>query len=326
MKRKLFFMVLLSIVFFQCISVNQFKSKIIETNNLPTARHECAFVEVDGFFYLLGGRGIKPVDIYNYDKNQWTQGTSPPIEIHHFQAVNYQGNIYIFGAMTGKYPHEKPLDKVLIYKPKVDKWVWGDSIPISRRRGSVGLAIKDNSAYLFCGITDGHWSGHVSWVDKYDFKTGKWTILKDAPRPRDHFQAAIYKNQIYCVGGRNSSAKTKETFNLTIPEVDVYNITNNTWSTLPYSLNLPTQRAGASTLIYKGNLIVIGGESANQETAHNNIEILQIENGKWKSMSSLIKGRHGTQALCYKNAIYTVAGSGNRGGRPELASMEVFSK
>ena len=326
MKYTLVYIIFFPFMFFQCISVNQFESKIIDTDNSPIARHECAFVEVDGLFYLLGGRGIKPIDIYNFDKNQWTQGASPPIEIHHFQALDYKGNIYIFGAMTGKYPHEKPLDRVLIYKPKKNKWFWGDSIPISRRRGSVGVVLKGNNAYLLCGITDGHWSGHVSWLDKYDFETGKWTILKDAPRPRDHFQAAIYKDQIYCVGGRNSSAKTKETFSLTIPEVDVYNITNNTWSTLPYSLNLPTQRAGASTLIYKGNLLVIGGESANQKTAHNTIEVMKIENGKWKSISSLITGRHGTQAICYKNAIYTVAGSGNRGGRPELSSIEKFSK
>ncbi len=326
MKYKLVLVVLIPFIFFQCISVNQFKSKIIKTNSLPTARHECAFVEAGGFFYLLGGRGIKPVDIYNYNKNKWTQGASPPIEIHHFQAINYKGNIYIFGAMTGKYPHEKPLDKVLIYKPKQNEWVWGATIPISRRRGSIGAVIKGNKAYLLCGITDGHWSGHVSWVDQYDFETGKWTILKDAPRPRDHFQAAIYNNEIYCVGGRNSSAKTKETFSLTIPEVDIYNIVNNTWRTLPDSLNLPTQRAGASTLIYRGNLIVIGGESANQKIAHNNIEVMKIGNGKWKTLSSLVVGRHGTQAISYKDAIYTVAGSGNRGGRPELASMEQITK
>lgn len=326
MKYTLVYIIFFPFMFFQCISVNQFESKIIDTDNSPIARHECAFVEVDGLFYLLGGRGIKPIDIYNFDKNQWTQGASPPIEIHHFQALDYKGNIYIFGAMTGKYPHEKPLDRVLIYKPKKNKWFWGDSIPISRRRGSVGVVLKGNNAYLLCGITDGHWSGHVSWLDKYDFETGKWTILKDAPRPRDHFQAAIYKDQIYCVGGRNSSAKTKETFSLTIPEVDVYNTINNTWSTLPDSLNLTTQRAGASTLIYRGDLIVIGGESASQKTAHNNIEVLKLGNGKWKPMSSLVQGRHGTQAVCYKNAIYTVAGSGSRGGRPELSSMEKISK
>ena len=228
--------------------------------------------------------------------------------------------------MTGKYPHEKPLDKILIYKPKEDKWIWGDSIPESRGRGSAGIVVKDDFAFVISGITDGHWEGHVAWVDRYNFKTGKWTVLSDAPRPRDHFQAALYNNKIYCASGRNSSAKTNETFNLTIPEVDVYDIKSNTWETLPESSNIPIQRAGASAIINKGNLIVIGGESAAQKTAHNDIDVLELESGNWISGKKLVRGRHGTQAIIYKNTIYIAAGSGNRGGKPELASMEAFSR
>tara|TARA_R110002096_G_scaffold305242_1_gene500122 strand:- start:5142 stop:6083 length:942 start_codon:yes stop_codon:yes gene_type:complete len=309
-------------MFYQCASVNPGKSKIIETKNLPTARHECAFVEVNGFFYLLGGRGLKPTEIYDKRTKKWTQGSKPPIEIHHFQAVNYNDDIYIIGAMTGKYPHEKPLDKILIFKPGEDKWIWGDTIPESRRRGSSGIVVKENFAYMISGITDGHWEGHVSWVDRYNFNTGAWTILSDAPRSRDHFQASIYNNKIYCASGRNSSAKTNETFSLTIPEVDVYDINNNTWVTLHESSNIPTQRAGASTIINKGNLIIIGGESSSQKTAHNEIEIMDITTGKWISGATLVRGRHGSQAILYKNSIYIAAGSGNRGGKPELATLE----
>ena len=84
----------------------------------------------------MGGRGIKPVDIFDKKTgNAWGQATEPPIEIHHFQAVQYNQHIYLIGGMTGKYPHETPLDRILIYKPEKAQWVWGDSIPESRRRG-----------------------------------------------------------------------------------------------------------------------------------------------------------------------------------------------
>lgn len=320
-------LILSSFFFFvQCASIKNNKWEILETSNLPSERHECSFVEVNGLFYLLGGRGIKPVDVYNIKSKKWAQGSKPPIEIHHFQAVNYNNDIYVIGAMTGKYPHEKPLDKILIYKPQEDIWIWGDTIPESRRRGSAGIVLKDNFAYVISGIIDGHWEGHVSWVDKYNFNTGEWTFLNEAPRARDHFQAALYNDKIYCASGRNSSAKTKETFNLTIPEVDVYNIKTNAWETLPESSNIPTQRAGASIIINRDNLIVIGGESSAQEAAHNDIEIMEFATGKWKSGAKLTRGRHGTQAILYKNSIYITAGCGNRGGRPELASLEVFNK
>ena len=99
-----------------CQSISISKSETIATDNLPSARHECGFVEANGLFYLIGGRKIKPVDIFDTKTNTWTQGAKPPIEIHHFQAISYKEDIYIIGAMTGKYPHEKPLEKILIYK------------------------------------------------------------------------------------------------------------------------------------------------------------------------------------------------------------------
>ncbi|WP_159951654.1 Kelch repeat-containing protein [Polaribacter septentrionalilitoris] len=307
-----------------CQSISISKSEIITTDNLPSARHECGFVEANGLFYLIGGRKIKPVDIFKAKTNTWSQGAKPPIEIHHFQAVTYDDDIYIIGAMTGKYPHEKPLDKILIYQTKHNKWIWGDTIPENRRRGSAGVVVKGDLAYVVCGITDGHWSGHVSWIDTYNFKTGEWKILKDAPRPRDHFHAVIHQNKIYCASGRNSSAKTKQTFNLTISEVDVFDIEKNIWITLPKEANLPTKRAGASSIIKNGQLFVIGGESAAQKMAHNQIEILDLSTNTWQSLIQLKRGRHGTQSILYKNKIYIAAGSGNRGGKPELSSLEII--
>lgn len=56
----------------------------------------------------------------------------------------------------------------------------------------------------------------------------------------------------------------------------------------------------------------------------NRVFLLATEN--WTLGAALQIGRHGTQAICYKNAIYIVAGSGNQGGKPELASLEVFSE
>jgi N-acetylneuraminic acid mutarotase len=298
---------------------------IIETNNSPIARHECSFVRVGDKFYLLGGRGIKPISIYDIKANSWSQGSVSPVEIHHFQAVEYEGNIYMFGAMTGKYPYETPLPKILIYNLQKDEWSEGGEIPEERRRGSAGVVVHNDKAYIISGIVDGHNSGHVPWVDMYDFKTKKWSILKDAPRPRDHFHAAINNGKIYALGGRNSSYATQQTFDLTIPEVDVYNIESNTWQTLPDSSNISPERAGTSSAFLGNDLIIIGGESMAQQEAHNDVDAYNLQSMKWRKLSSLNTGRHGSQAIVYKNSIYIVAGSGNRGGKPELSSLEKFS-
>ena len=53
------------ICFFSCTPNVITKSEIISTENLPSARHECGFVAVNGLLYLIGGRKIKPIDIFN---------------------------------------------------------------------------------------------------------------------------------------------------------------------------------------------------------------------------------------------------------------------
>jgi len=294
----------------------------INTQGTATARHENSFVNLDGNFYLLGGRGIKPISIYNTETNTWTEGTPPPIEIHHFQGVTYNNKIYVIGAMTGKYPYETPLHHMLIYDPEKDKWEDGPEIPEEIRRGSCGVVIDGSSVYMVSGIVDGHNSTHVPWMDEYDFKTGNWTILANTPRARDHFQAAIADGKIYAAGGRNSSYATKQTFELTIPEVDVYDIRTNTWNTLDKNANLPTERAGSTTILHKNQLLVIGGESIAQQPAHSEVEALNLNTMKWNTLQSLNRGRHGTQAILYNENIFIAAGSGNRGGKPELDSIE----
>jgi len=293
-------------------------------NGEPSARHENAFVEVNGKFYLLGGRGIKSVDIFDPETRNWTKGTKPPIELHHFQGVVYDQKIYIIGAMTGKFPNETPVENIIIYDPAQDQWETGVEIPAARRRGSAGVVVKGNKAIVISGIINGHVGGHVPWVDQYNFDTREWNTLVDAPRARDHFHAAEYQGKIYCAGGRNTDHASAKVFALTIPEVDVYDINSNRWTTLPQSNDIPTRRAGTAATVLGDELIIMGGESGSQSTAHDEVEAYNITSQSWRSLSNLERGRHGTQAVRYNNKIYIMAGSGNRGGSPELNSIEMF--
>jgi hypothetical protein len=43
---------------------------------------------------------------------------------------------------------------------------------------------------------------------------------------------------------------------------------------------------------------------------------------KWKDYPSLRQGRHGTALILHENCIYTCSGSGGRGGKPELETIE----
>ncbi|MBB6325112.1 N-acetylneuraminic acid mutarotase [Algoriphagus iocasae] len=296
--------------------------QILETTNEASPRHENSFVECDGKFYALGGRADRPVEEFDPKTKTWKKLADVPMNFHHFQAISYDHEIYVIGAFTGGYPHEKPIPNFLIFNPKKNEWREGPEIPKDRLRGSVGVFVRNDKIYLASGIIDGHWDGHVTWFDEYDPKTGKWTVLPDAPRARDHFSATLVGDKAYLVGGRRSSAVIGKVLDLTVPEVDYFDFDTNTWHTIDSTI--PTERAGTSNVANGPYLVVMNGESVAQEAAHAEVEMLDTRTGTWSSLPKLNQGRHGTGVVYYKGKIYVAAGSANRGGGPELNNIEVL--
>ena len=316
----------IQIAFFglQAQSFKDYSWETLKCVGEPVARHEAAFIEADGKFYLMGGRRIQEVSIFNPKTNTWTSGAKPPIELHHFEGFSYKGNIYAVGVQSGKYPREKSLSETYMYSPKSDTWTVGFNMPTDRVRGSTSANVYKDKLYIAGGIIDGHWDGHVKWFDCYDFKTGKWEILPDVPRSRDHACSVICNDKLYLLGGRVTSGSIKKVFDLTVAEVDVYDFKTRTWSTLDKPV--PTQRAGCTAICIKDKILFTSGESIDQKLAHNEVECLNTKTGEWTELPSLNTGRHGTQLIWYKKKLYIASGCGQMGGNPELSSIECFSK
>jgi N-acetylneuraminic acid mutarotase len=295
----------------------------VATENTCTARHETSAASVDGVLYLIGGRGMKPVEAFDPTTNRWTTKAMPPMQMHHFAATTIGQKIAVFGALTGGYPKEQPVPNLWWYEPAQDVWTKGPEIPEDRRRGAAGSVLDGDKLYLVCGSTDGHWSGFVPWLDCLDLKTGEWTRLPDAPHARDHFQAVIVDGKIIAAGGRRTHAEKKHVFDLTVPEVDVYDIATGKWSTLAQPI--PTQRAGAPTVVRGDRVIVIGGESGKQSVAHGQMEALTPSTGAWETLSPLGQPRHSGGAAFINDDLYFVAGCTQCGGRVEQTTVEKLS-
>lgn len=320
-------MKLLSFVWLSClgaqITVFAQSWQPVVTRNSCSPRHENAAALIGDSLYAVGGRGMKPLEALNLKTLVWQTLPTPPVEMNHFQAITYHGELYVVGAFQGKYPHETPLPTMYIYSPKQGAWRTGPEIPKDRLRGSAGVVVYKDKIYVACGIQDGHWDGHVAWLDEFDPGTNTWKRLPDAPRTRDHISAAVVDDKLYLAGGRNSTARINKVLETTIPEVDVYDFKTKTWTTLPAVANIPTQRAGATAVTQGGKVWIIGGESV-QQLSHNEAEALDPKTNRWTNKTTLNQGRHGTQAVVYKDKIYIVAGSANHGGGPELNTVEVM--
>lgn len=292
----------------------------LKTTGSAKERHESSAVVIVDHLYVVGGRGDRALQALDLKTREWNTLAKPPLEVHHAQAVAYAGKLLIITGFTGGFPDEAPLANVLIYDPKVDRWTTGASIPEARRRGAAGVAIAGDVAYVVGGNAKGHNNGYVRWTDAFNMATGEWTALADAPNARDHFHAVALNGRVYAAAGRESSHNTGESFSRTVKPVDVYDIASNTWRTLPSPI--PTPRAGTSAVALSGKVIVLGGESGSQTAAHDEVEMLDPASGSWSALPSLGQGRHGFQAGHHGNAVVVAAGSANRGGGPELNTVE----
>ena len=269
----------------------------LETVGQPTARHEAACVGFQNKIYLIGGRRINPVDEFDPATKHWTAKSPTPLELHHFQAVVLGNRIYLMGAMTGPYPNEKPLERIITYLPTEDRFEMLGAIPADRRRGGAGAAVYQGKIYLVGGITNGHVGGFRPWFDEYDPETGSWRKLPDAPNARDHFQAVVIGDRLYAPAGRHTSQGTGDVFNLTIEQIDVYDFKSGDWLPENECPKLPTQRAGNMAIAIDGKLVVGGGESSNQNTAHDEVEVYNPIFNSWTKLADLNRGRHGSASF-----------------------------
>ncbi|MGC6431659.1 MAG: Kelch repeat-containing protein [Jejuia sp.] len=295
-----------------------------DENENYTARHECSFVQAGDEFIMFGGREkAQQLDIYDFKTDTWSKGGSAPKQFNHFQATFYEGFIWVIGSFkTNKFPREEPADFIWLYHPPTKTWIKGPEIPENRRRGGAGLVVYDDKFYVVGGNTIGHDGGYVNWFDEYNPVTNTWTILDDAPNARDHFSALTFENKLYALGGRHSGGEGG-VFAPLVADVDVYNFSTKTWSSLKEPL--PTPRAAPGVALFNNELFVIGGEGKKPGPAYKVVEAYNPKVDSWSTKTSMRFPRHGTQAIVSGKGIYIAGGSPNRGGGRQH-NLEVYSE
>ncbi|NND89444.1 MAG: hypothetical protein HKN42_01170 [Granulosicoccus sp.] len=282
-----------------------------------TKRHEAGAVEFNGKLFLLGGRGNRPVDIYDPVTERWSKGAAAPFEMHHFQPVVFDGRIWVVGAMTCCYPREGNVSHVWSYSPASNVWEQGVEIPEARRRGSAATVVRDGKIYLAGGNTLGHDGGAVSWFDEFDPSTGAWRTLPDAPVARDHAQGGLIDDRLVLAAGRRTAQPN--VFANTIARVDVFDFATSTWSR---GMDIPTTRAGTMAVTVGREVLVIGGESAGRTAAHDEVEAYDVDTNYWRALRPLQLGRHSGGAARLDDGVHVVAGASSTGGANETASHE----
>jgi N-acetylneuraminic acid mutarotase len=300
------------------------KWQILKTTNTISGRSECGLASVNGMIYLIGGDGpAQPVQMLNPQINTWQQKAMTPVVMHHFQAVPITNKIYVLDAFSGgSFPNQSSMANVYSYDTQKDIWNKEVEIPVSRRRAGAGAAAYNGKLYLVCGITNGHSSGTNSMFDVYDPQSHTWDSLPEAPHIRDHCMAAVVKDKLYVVGGRNTSYRDPNNkitfFSQTMLEVDCYDFKTGKWFTL--DAKLPLGSGGGSLVNFNDQLYYMGGERATAtepNAPRKNVFSLDPEKDKtWTVVADLNEARNGTAATVLNNKIYLAGGSGGGFGGP----------
>lgn len=297
----------------------------VETNGNATIskRHENCFAMVGRKAYLVGGRGIKPVDIYDPVTRTWSTGAPTPIELHHMQCVAAQGKLWVMAAWTGGFPRESNVDFVYVYDPQLDQWETRTALPLARRRGSSAVVVSEDETKIY--VSHGNSGGHETadhaesfgLLDEYTIATDSWRALSDtAPHPRDHCGGALIDGRICVGGGRNGGEVNWPG----IAPTDCYDLTTGLWSV---EADIPNVRGGSAYgTTCDGKLMVAGGEGDNR--AWNEVDV--FDGSSWQTINDMAVARHGTQLAvdCTCDQIYVASGAGTAGGSEEIKSVETY--
>jgi len=283
------------------------------------ARHESGAVQANGKLYLLGGRGMRSVQMYNPDTAVWTEVASMPMELHHFQPVAVGSTIYVIGALTCCYPMEDSVAEIHVFNTSTNTWSIEGSMPASRVRGSAAAVVRNNIIYLLGGNTKGHSGGAVAWFDSYNPATGAWKVLPDAPNKRDHFSGVIVSDYLVAAAGRQTA--TPNPFKNAVAATDMYDFASKKW--LPANA-IPTLRAGALAGAAGDEIIVAGGEINTTTVALDTVEAMNVYTREWRSLKPLGTGRHSGGGIVLDGSFHVIAGSLKTGGAPETNIHETL--
>jgi len=261
-------------------------------------RAEISYINVDGKFYLAGGRKTEH-EVYDPVTDTWSSVAPLPVALDHVQAVKVAGKIYYVGGLTGwPSPH---VSTVYIYDPTTNSFTQGAAMP--RGRGAGGVAVHQGKIYYAGGLHDGI---AVPWFDVYDPAANTWTQLPDMPTERDHFQAGVVNGKFYAIGGRKSDAG----INAMTKVNQAYNFSTGQWET--GLAPLPTARGGFAAPVLGDEIILIGGEGGG--SSHNEVEAYNTSTNTWRTLAPMPTARHGIQAAVCNGGVYVAAGGTVQGG------------
>jgi len=169
-----------------------------------------------------------------------------------------------------------------------DGWLVRADMPTAR--SDFIPVVVNNQLYVAGGCTspqliNGTCFTITNVLEQYDFASNKWATMAPMPRDRTRYAATAYQDLIFILGGRDINDKT-------VQEVDVYSITNNSWSTYFQADGLMTFSDPLAFTI--GSKIYVTGGYDDQYHTRSATFVLDManNNNNFKFLQGVVPDRH----------------------------------
>jgi len=193
-----------------------------------------------------------------------------------------------------------------VYIKMNPEWIGLVSMGISRYGGA--MFIYNNVLYIVGGMTR---TGVTSAVEKIDLSTLTRSYGASMPEPRAHFGFGLIGSKFYVLGGLDRGGMPRNT-------IFVYDIANNSWSTL--SATLPKNIAYCASAVLGSIIYIIGGID-DQGNILKDTYAFDTSSNTVTTKASMNTARQNHACAVLSNKIYCFGG--DDGSNP-LQSIEVY--
>lgn len=183
--------------------------------DLPAPRASGGFVARGRFIHALGGltpgRCIDTTDHWVLDTQElaagWVAAAPLPESRNHFQAVEWNGRIYVTGGQRGHDCGSVQLRTAHVYDPATNAWRDLPQLPFALSHHEPSVFAWNDQLVIGGGITDG--AGAIASSIAFDLVRERWVRRPDLPAARRSplFQR-IGERLVYGTGGGGASGIT----------------------------------------------------------------------------------------------------------------------
>ena len=165
-----------------------------------------AFQFVIGKIYAIGGETTphcyKSVEEYDIVTNTWTSVPDMHTARSGAGAAALDGRIYVVGGQD-RAVHYSSME---CYDPKERRWHMCPSM----RHARSGVATIVNGRYLYAiGGRDRHRQAYYDIVERYNVDMQSWESFHRLAHPRAWPSAAVFKGNVYVMGGYDGQLRLK---------------------------------------------------------------------------------------------------------------------